>query len=82
VLPHGQNAREFVAMYQAGVPLAELLRSATVNAARAFGLDSLGQIGQGMVADLVALGTDPREDVMAYQKVKFVMSRGSVVVAP
>ena len=82
VLPHGQNAREFVAMYEAGVPLAELLRSATVNAARAFGLDSLGQIGQGMVADLVALETDPREDVTAYQKVKFVMSRGQVVVGP
>src|SRR5262245_2050531 len=82
VLPHGQNAREFVAMYEAGVPLAELLRSATVNAARAFGLDSLGQIGQGMVADLVALETDPREYVMAYQRVRFVMSRGQVVVGP
>ena len=82
VLPHGQNAREFVAMYEAGVPLAELLRAATTNAARAFGLDSLGQIAQGMVADLVALETDPREDVTAYRKVKFVMSRGQVVVRP
>ena len=82
VLPHGQNAREFVAMYEAGVRLAELLRAATTNAARAFGLDSLGQIAQGMVADIVALETDPREDVKAYQKVKFVMSRGQVVVRP
>lgn len=82
VLPHGQNAQEFVAMSQAGVPLADLLRAATTNAARAFGLDSLGQIGQGMVADLVALGADPREDVTAYQKVRFVMSRGQVIVAP
>ena len=82
VLPHGQNATEFVAMYRAGVPLAELLRSATINAARAFGLDSLGQIGQGMVADLVALETDPRDDVTAYQKVKFVMSRGTVIESP
>src|SRR6266550_2721756 len=82
VLPHGQNAREFVAMYQAGVPLADLLRSATVNAARALGLDSLGQIGPGMVADIVALAEDPRGDVTAYQKVRFVMSRGQVVVSP
>jgi imidazolonepropionase-like amidohydrolase len=82
VLPHGQNAKEFVAMYEAGVPLAELLRTATINAARAFGLDSLGQIAPGMVADLVALGADPREDVTAYQKVGFVMSRGRVIVTP
>ncbi len=81
VLPHGQNAKEFVAMYQAGVPLADLLRSATSNAARALGLDSLGQIGPGMVADIVALAEDPRGDVTAYQKVRFVMSRGQVVVA-
>jgi imidazolonepropionase-like amidohydrolase len=82
VLPHGQNAQEFVAMSGAGVPLAELLRSATTNAARALGLDSLGQIGQGMVADLVALGADPRDDVTAYQRVRFVMSRGKVIVGP
>ncbi|HYU38191.1 MAG TPA: amidohydrolase family protein, partial [Gemmatimonadales bacterium] len=69
-------------MYQAGVPLADLLRSATVNAARALGLDSLGQIGPGMVADIVALAEDPRGDVTAYQKVRFVMSRGQVVVSP
>jgi len=82
VLPHGQNAQEFVAMYQAGVPLAELLRTATTNAARAFGLDSLGQVGQGMVADIVALDGDPLMDVTAFQRVKFVMSRGQVVVRP
>jgi len=80
-MAHGRNAQEFVALYQAGVPLAELLRMATINAARAYGLDSLGQLGAGMVADLVALETDPRDDVMAYQKVRFVMSRGQVVVS-
>ena len=82
VLPHGQNVQEFIALYQAGVPLADLLRMATTNATRAFGLDSLGQVAQGMVADIVALDGDPRADVGAYQRVKFVMSRGEVVLSP
>jgi imidazolonepropionase-like amidohydrolase len=80
VLPHGQNAQEFVALYQAGIPLLDLLRSATINAARAFGIsDSLGQVATGMAADIVALDGDPLEDVAAYQRVRFVMSRGKVV---
>jgi imidazolonepropionase-like amidohydrolase len=81
VLPHGQNAQEFVALYQAGIPLLDLLRSATINAARAFGIsDSLGQVATGMAADIVALDGDPLADVAAYQRVKFVMSRGTVVL--
>jgi imidazolonepropionase-like amidohydrolase len=80
VLPHGQNAQEFIALYQAGIPLLDVLRSATTNAARALGLDSLGQIAPGMVADIVALDGDPLADVTAFQRVKFVMSRGQVVV--
>jgi imidazolonepropionase-like amidohydrolase len=80
VLPHGQNAREFVALDRAGIPRLDLLRSATTNAARAFGLDSLGQVAPGMVADIVALDGDPLMDVGAYQRVKFVMSRGKVVL--
>jgi imidazolonepropionase-like amidohydrolase len=81
VLPHGQNAQELVALYRAGIPLLDLLRSATINAARAFGIsDSLGQVATGMAADIVALDGDPLEDVAAYQRVKFVMSRGTVVL--
>lgn len=79
VLPHGQNAQEFAALYRAGIPLLDLLRAATINAARAFGLDSLGQVAPGMAADIVALDRDPLGDVTAYQRVRFVMSRGRVV---
>jgi imidazolonepropionase-like amidohydrolase len=83
VLPHGQNAREFVALYRAGVPALDLLRSATTGAARALGLaDSLGTVATGMAADIVALDGDPLADVEAYQRVRFVMSRGNVVVSP
>ena len=81
VLPHGQNAQEFLSLRQAGVPALDQLRAATTNAAQALGLaDSLGRIGPGMVADIIALEGDPLADVGAYQRVKFVMSRGRVVV--
>ena len=82
VLPHGQNALEFVALGQAGVPALEQLRAATVNAARAFGLDSLGTIAPGMWADIVAVEGDPLADAAAFQRVRFVMSRGKVIAAP
>jgi len=80
VLPHGQNAQEFVALSQAGIPALEQLRMATSNAAQAFRLDSLGRIAPGMLADIVALDGDPLVDVQAFQRVKFVMSRGAVVL--
>jgi imidazolonepropionase-like amidohydrolase len=80
VLAHGQNAQEFVALSQAGIPALEQLRMATSNAAWAFGLDSLGRIAPGMPADIVALDGDPLVDVQALQRVKFVMSRGAVVL--
>ena len=83
VLPHGQNAQEFGALRQAGVPALDQLRAATTNAAQALGLaDSLGRIAAGMLADIVAVNGNPLDDVTAYQRVKFVMLRGRVVVDP
>ena len=80
VLPHGQNAAEFLAMARAGVQPLEAIRAATVNAASAFGLaDSLGVLAPGMVADLIAIEGDPLTDLTALQRVRFVMSRGLVV---
>jgi imidazolonepropionase-like amidohydrolase len=81
VLPHGQNAREATALLAAGVPAAEILRAATVNAARALGIaDSVGAIRAGMVADLVAVAGDPLADVATLQRPLFVMARGRVVL--
>jgi imidazolonepropionase-like amidohydrolase len=80
VLPHGQNAQEFLAMTRAGVQPIEAIRAATVNAASAFGLaDSVGVLAPGMVADLIAVEGDPLTDLAALQRVRFVMSRGLVV---
>jgi imidazolonepropionase-like amidohydrolase len=80
VLPHGRNALEFFALRDAGVSAIDAIRSATVNAARAFQLgDSIGMIARGMVADLIAVDGNPLDDMGAMTRVKFVMSRGRVV---
>ena len=80
VLPHGENAAEFVALARAGVSAVDAIRSATIGASTALGLaDSLGTIAPRMIADIVAVDGDPLTDLSALQRVRFVMSRGRVV---
>jgi imidazolonepropionase-like amidohydrolase len=80
VLPHGQNAREFAALTGAGLSPLDAIRTATVNAARAFQLaDSLGAISKGSVADIVAVNGDPLNDITALNRVTFVMQRGRII---
>lgn len=81
VLPHGQNAMEFIALTRAGVPPLEMIRAATSGAATALGMaDSVGIVAPRMVADIIAVEGDPLADVTALQRVRFVMSRGRIVV--
>lgn len=79
VLPHGQNAQEFLALASAGVPAGDAIRAATVNAARALGIrDSVGLIKRGMSADLIAVEGDPLANLAAFGKVSWVMLQGKV----
>jgi imidazolonepropionase-like amidohydrolase len=79
---HGNNAREMELMLQAGVPVEEVLVSATLRGWEACGGDKCGRrfgsLEQGAAADIVALDADPREDVGALRKVSFVMKDGHV----
>ena len=77
---HGPSIhREFALMREAGLTPAEILRSATVNGARALGLaDSAGRIAPGMRADLVLLDADPLADVANLQRVRTVLKDGVV----
>lgn len=81
VLPHGRNAEEFQAMIHAGVDPLTAIRSATTDAAQAFGLaDSVGVVAPGMVADLIAVDGDPVADPRALAAPpRLVISRGRVV---
>ena len=78
---HGVSLlRELELLVQAGMPLNELLRSATSRAADRLGQSSLGRIAPGAVADLVVLDADPGEAVSAYRKVSAVYLGGRKVV--
>lgn len=73
---------EFGVMASTGMPPAEVLRAATVNAAAALGRAStLGRIAPGMTADIVATNADPlaKIDILGSQAgISFVMKEGKV----
>jgi imidazolonepropionase-like amidohydrolase len=83
---HGRSqADEFGFMVAWGMAPWDALRSATVVAAELLGPVPAGRLGcldPGCVADLVAVDGDPLADPKAYGRVRAVVSRGKVVVAP
>lgn len=80
--PHGDNAREFLHMVEAGMPAAAALQAATINAAQVLGVDDQGVIEAGQRADIVAMPGDPLADISAVLKVDFVMKDGVVYRSP
>ena len=83
VSPHGDNAKEFVYMVEAGMPPMKAIQAATLEAAKLLRADSdLGTIEKGKLADLVAVARDPLADVSALQDVAFVMKGGAIVKRP
>ena len=80
--PHGDNAREFVYMVEAGMPASAALQAATVHAAAVLGVEDQGVIEAGKRADIVAMPGDPLADINAVLKVDFVMKDGTVYKSP
>ncbi len=79
---HGENAREFALMVEAGFTPEEAIRAATVIAARHLELgDVTGTIEAGKAADIIAVSEDPLVDVRALESVGFVMKGGVVYKA-
>ena len=83
VFPHGENAKEFVYMVEAGMPPLDAIRSATLGAAALLDQSArLGAIEPGFAADIVAVSGDPLQDVALLQQIKFVMKDGIVYKKP
>jgi len=80
--PHGDNAREFLYMVEAGIPAAVALQAATVRAAEVLGVDDQGTIETGKRADVIAVAGDPVQDIEAVLRVEFVMKDGQVFKQP
>lgn len=83
VSAHGQNAREFVLMVDAGMPAMDAIRSATSATARYLEIaDRVGTVAIGKQADLIAVPGDPLADITAMQRVSFVMKEGTTYKSP
>lgn len=80
---HGRNVEELVTMARFGVPPADVLRAATVDAAALLDLSSeLGTVEAGKQADLIAVEGNPLVDVAALRKVSLVMRAGRLYREP
>ncbi|WP_374607494.1 amidohydrolase family protein [Thermomonas sp.] len=80
--PHGDNAREFLYMVEAGIPAAKALQAATIHAAEVLGVDDQGVVEAGKRADIIAMPGDPLADIGNVMKVDFVMKDGAVYRTP
>lgn len=79
VSPHGDNARDFLLMVEAGMPPMEAIQSATIEAARLLKIESeLGSVEKEKIADLVAVPGNPLEDISVMMDLTFVMKEGVV----
>lgn len=76
--PHGTNGQEFLEYVDAGMAPVEALKTGTVNAAAAAGLDDRGRLARGLAADVIALNGDPTRNIAAVLDVDFVMRDGIV----
>jgi imidazolonepropionase-like amidohydrolase len=78
-IPHGEQAKELVALVERGMTPAQALRAATVTSADLIAMDDeLGKLEPGYLADVVAVPGDPTEDIKTTMDVRFVMKDGRV----
>ncbi|WP_420316598.1 amidohydrolase family protein [Ekhidna sp.] len=79
VFKHGENAREFTYMVEAGMPAIEAIICATSNNASLLGMDDqIGTLKEGFMADIVAVPGNPLEDIEVMKAVNFVMKEGKI----
>ncbi len=78
VFSHGDNVRELELMVEYGMPVINVLQSATSVNARTFHLKQVGLIKEGMLADLIIVSGDPSKNISDLRNVKFIMKDGVI----
>ena len=79
VFAHGLNASDFHFLVELGMTPMQAIQSATVTAAELLGqTDHLGSVQAGKFADLVAVPSDPLQDIVVLEKIPFVMKGGTI----
>jgi len=80
VIPHGENAMEFLERGRLGEkPMASIVSATSLNAEIMGWGDRVGSIEPGRFADLIAVRGDPLKDIAELTRVRWVMKGGEVV---
>lgn len=83
VSKHGENAKEFEYMVEAGMSETDAIRAATVVASKHLELDEvIGTLEAGKYADIIGVDGDPRDNISELMDVDFVMKGGVVYKTP
>jgi imidazolonepropionase-like amidohydrolase len=77
-IPHGNNARELVALVNRGMSPLDAIRAATTVSADLIDADDRGRLEPGLLADVIGVPGDPLEDIETTEAVRFVMKGGQV----
>jgi hypothetical protein len=79
--PPGYNGYlEMIEMESAGIPLHQILASATIENAKAFKLEKLyGTVEKGKKANLLILNKNPLQDITAYNDILQVIIQGKIM---
>ena len=79
VYTHGKNWMEMVYMNEVGMPVLEIIQSATLNAADLLGASELlGTIEKGKYADIIAVDENPVDNLKTMSKPIFIMKNGVI----
>ena len=81
LVPGYSEHREMELLVRAGLTPGEALQAATRNGAVLIGVDSLGLLAPGKVADLLVLSKDPLVDIRNTRAITAVMTRGYLLDA-
>ena len=81
LVPGYSEHREMELLVRAGLTPREALQAATRNGAVLIGVDSLGLLAPGKVADLLILSKDPLVDIRNTRAITAVMARGYLLDA-
>ena len=77
--PHPSVLKEMLVMEEYGMSRTEVIKSATLNAAKILENEHIGAIEEGKYADIVVLNSNPLEDLQAFGDIAAVYKRGVLI---